>query len=141
MAPRLISPHPSSNQSIAAVARGPIVYCVEDIDNAWVSDHFKSVLFDCSVALKEVRRSDIFSDEVVIGVQASDAARFIVAPEEERPLGREYNPLNHAAALKVQKRRKETLHFVPYFARANRDGKGMMRVGLRTILQAEAEAS
>ena len=41
--PRLISPHPFVGQ-IAAVARGPIVYCVEDVDNPWVDDHFKVYL-------------------------------------------------------------------------------------------------
>lgn len=38
---RLISPHPYANQDVVALARGPIVYCIEDIDNKWVKDHFK----------------------------------------------------------------------------------------------------
>lgn len=38
---RLTSPHPYTNQDIVVLARGPIVYCVEDIDNPWVNDHFK----------------------------------------------------------------------------------------------------
>lgn len=39
--PRYITPHPYTNQNIIALARGPIVYCVEDYDNPWVNDHFK----------------------------------------------------------------------------------------------------
>ena len=39
--PRLIASHPLTNQKTLSVARGPIVYCVEDVDNSWVSDHFK----------------------------------------------------------------------------------------------------
>ena len=39
--PRMISPHPHTGQDIVAIARGPIVYCVEDIGNPWVEDHFK----------------------------------------------------------------------------------------------------
>ena len=41
MPSRLIAPHPYTNQPVAAVARGPLVYCVEDADNIWVDDHFK----------------------------------------------------------------------------------------------------
>lgn len=132
--PRLISPHPFTGQSVAAVARGPTMYCVEDVDNPWVDDHFKSVLFDTSVALREVKRTDIFPDETVIGVQAQGAAQFIVASEEQ-------SPLNEGSILKLQKWRRETLHFIPYYARANRGGKGMMRVGLRTILRTDEIAS
>ena len=39
--PRLLSPHPYTNQDIVALARGPIVYCIEGKDNTWVDDHFK----------------------------------------------------------------------------------------------------
>ena len=38
---RLIASHPFTNQNTLSLARGPIVYCVEDIDNPWVEDHFK----------------------------------------------------------------------------------------------------
>lgn len=38
---RMIASYPLTNQSTLSVARGPIVYCVEDVDNAWVKDHFK----------------------------------------------------------------------------------------------------
>jgi DUF1680 family protein len=39
--PRFIRPHPFTNRNTLAVARGPIVYCVEDVDHPWVTDHFK----------------------------------------------------------------------------------------------------
>lgn len=39
--PRLIMPHPNTSQNIVAIARGPLVYCLEDVDNPWVEDHFK----------------------------------------------------------------------------------------------------
>ena len=39
--PRLIASHPLTNQKTLSLARGPIIYCVEDVDNAWVNDHFK----------------------------------------------------------------------------------------------------
>jgi uncharacterized protein len=46
LTPRWISSHPYTNQNIVALARGPMVYCVEDIDNAWVEDHFKTLVLD-----------------------------------------------------------------------------------------------
>lgn len=39
--PRWIVPHPSTEQSTISLARGPVVYCVEDYDNNWVNDHFR----------------------------------------------------------------------------------------------------
>lgn len=39
--PRWIMPHPNTEQNTVALARGPVVYCVEDVDNAWEQDHFK----------------------------------------------------------------------------------------------------
>jgi hypothetical protein len=39
--PRLIAAHPLTNQKTLSLARGPIVYCVEDVDNSWVNDHIK----------------------------------------------------------------------------------------------------
>lgn len=43
LTPRLVRPHPFSNRDTLCVARGPIVYCVEDKDNTWVTDHFKVI--------------------------------------------------------------------------------------------------
>jgi DUF1680 family protein len=122
--PRLTSPHPFTNQHVAAVVRGPLVYCVEDVDNPWVDDHFRTVLFDTSVPLDEEVRNDVFEDESIIGIRAENAATFL--------LSMEYNPvMDGPQNWKLQERRRETLRFVPYYARANRGGKGMMRVGLR----------
>lgn len=47
---RIITPHPFTNQDTVSVARGPIVYCVEDFDNPWVEDHFK-VRYDLPISL------------------------------------------------------------------------------------------
>ena len=54
--PRLISPHPYTNQNTISIARGPIIYCVEDFDNSWVQDHFKVCTFPCQ---KGIAVSDI----------------------------------------------------------------------------------
>lgn len=41
LTPRWITPHPYTGQDTLTLARGPVVYCVEDVDNSWVDDHFK----------------------------------------------------------------------------------------------------
>lgn len=38
---RPISTRPQTNDPVCGLARGPIMYCVEDVDNPWVNDHFK----------------------------------------------------------------------------------------------------
>lgn len=41
MQPRIVRPHPLAMQPVAYVMRGPIVYCVEDVDHPWEQHHFK----------------------------------------------------------------------------------------------------
>ena len=49
--PRLLLSHLLTNQNTLTIARGPVVYCVEDVDNAWVEDHFEvcALSFSCTV--------------------------------------------------------------------------------------------
>ncbi|KAI5298257.1 hypothetical protein KEM55_003615 [Ascosphaera atra] len=128
--PRLLRPHPYTNQPIVAVARGPIVYCVEDVDNTWVKDHFKSVVFDTTSPLLETVAEDLTYDvnnekktEPYIAIVAERAARFLNIEG--------IHGYGQSASIALEKDHRETLRFVPYFARANRGGRGMMRVGLR----------
>ena len=41
MQSRWVAPPLQTGQDIAALARGPVVYCVEDFDNDWAEGHFK----------------------------------------------------------------------------------------------------
>lgn len=41
---RWIAPHPFTEQNTLTLARGPVIYCVEDADNEWVKDHFKVIV-------------------------------------------------------------------------------------------------
>ena len=43
-APRWLEPHPYTNQNTIFLARGPIVYCVEDAQNPWEDNHFRDVV-------------------------------------------------------------------------------------------------
>jgi hypothetical protein len=36
---------------LLTLARGPVIYCVEDVDNVWVHDHFKVRKFMFSFVL------------------------------------------------------------------------------------------
>lgn len=123
--PRYIRPHPYCNQDIVAVARGPIIYCVEDVDNPWVLNHFKDVAIDTTVALKEV--ADRETGEELIAITARGAAR-LIDPTPWDLLSQDTTRGVNGPALKPL---REDLKFIPYYARANRGGSGQMRVGLR----------
>lgn len=140
MMPRLIKPHPYANQSITAVARGPIVYCIEDIDHPWVEDHFKSLVFPHAspANLKEIERSDLPGGEPYIAIRAPKSGTLLPQSMTD-PLAGENGPspfysVNSEGQKKraLDKNEKLDLIFIPYYARANRGGKGMMRVGLRS---------
>lgn len=125
MKPRLISPHPYTNQDIVALARGPIVYCVEDVDNKWVKDHFKSLCLDVSGRIEEIQATSDGISEPYIGLTMHNAASVIKLNDTAAP---------GVAVQQVTYHRLDgvdRLHFIPYALRANRGGKGHMRVGIR----------
>lgn len=55
-------------------------------------------------------------------ITAENAARFLKTDDMGYECRTQYA---------IEKGRRETLKYVPYFVRANRGGRGMMRVGLR----------
>ena len=118
--PRFVSPHPYANQDTIALARGPLIYCVEDFDNAWVGDHFKTLLFDptCSITETVVSNPDI--EEPYIALTANNAASFV---DPENYSGPQVPPLG--AVAHRTKAGAEHLNFIPYCLRDNRGGKGI----------------
>lgn len=138
VAPRLIRPHPFTLQRVVALARGPLVYCLEDVDHSWVNDHFKSLVLAPGVTqaadagnlgecIVEEDKRDLPLGEPYVGVTLKKGGLFI--PQENLVPCLESNGLG---AL-VQGMDGVDLHFVPYWARANRGGKSQMRVGIRTL--------
>ncbi|KAF2460840.1 hypothetical protein BDY21DRAFT_333571 [Lineolata rhizophorae] len=121
---RVISPHPFSNQNVVALARGPLVYCVEDSDNPWVADHFKSLLFDPSSTISEKAVKDETTGETIIALTAHGPLSFL-------QVNGVATPSLPARAVSSDTDSRSHLHFVPYYFRANRGGRGQMRVGLR----------
>ena len=114
--PRFIAPHPSTNQRTLSLARGPVVYCVEDVDNAWEENHFKGVVVDDKAPVTEEERE--WDGEKYVALRARGWTRNVGAWELAGP------------APEEGKGEERELVFVPYYLRANRGGKGHMRVGL-----------
>lgn len=133
--PRILRPHPFTNQRIAVLARGPLIYCIEDVDHPWVTDHFKSLVLAPTVTQEnqlsnfcvEEEKADLPLGETYIGITLKKGG--VLLPQES------LLPSLEATGLQalVQDERVD-LHFIPYFARANRGGeKHQMRVGIRTL--------
>lgn len=122
---RFVSPHPYTNQDIVALARGPLIYCVEDFDNAWVDDHFKTLVLDPASVAEE---NSVSADEVgepYVALTVRGAPYFV-------DLSRKSTPGWSAGVMAYKKKEGiEKLNFIPYALRDNRGGKGHMRVGIR----------
>ncbi|SCO80132.1 related to DUF1680 domain protein [Fusarium oxysporum] len=112
--PRFISPHPYSNQRNLSLARGPIVYCVEDVDNPSESNHFKDVFIRTDSSVTEEKVVHEASGEEYVAMQAQ---------------GWKQSP-SALGSLSPETAESVNLVFVPYYFRANRGGDGQMRVGL-----------
>ena len=129
ISPRLISPHPYTNQDTIALARGPIVYVVEDVDNPWVKDHFKSVQLDPACAVQEETITDKTSGDTLVALTVARGASVLNTGDIHAC------PDVEAGELKKIEQSVDTvideLKFVPYYFRANRGGRGQARVGLR----------
>lgn len=135
LAPRLLRPHPFTLQRVAVLARGPLIYCLEDVDHPWVVDHFKSLVMapgitqadDLSKHVVEEKKTDLPLSETYIGITLKNGG--ILLPQEELAPSLEAKGIGKM----VDGREGLDLHFVPYWARANRGGKHQMRVGIRTL--------
>ncbi|KAH7360655.1 hypothetical protein BKA65DRAFT_493710 [Rhexocercosporidium sp. MPI-PUGE-AT-0058] len=123
--PRFISPHPYTNQDIVALARGPLVYCVEDFDNAWVEDHFKSLVLDPASIVDECQVSASEIGEPYVALTVQGVPFFLDVGRRHAENG----PFGSVAYRQTEV--IENLHFIPYALRDNRGGKGHMRVGIR----------
>ena len=123
--PRFVSPHPYTNQDIIALARGPLIYCVEDIDNSWVDDHFKSLLLDPAAAVEEKEVPGEEVGEPYVGLTVCNGASFINVDKSLAP------NMSVKSATQGKGSSADELHFIPYALRDNRGGKGHMRVGIR----------
>lgn len=122
--PRFLSPHPYTNQNTLALARGPIVYCVEDHDNPQESNHFRDVTMSADALVRE-EDADCKGEKFIALRLSGDVHRWNAWNQGlggSQP-GTDYiqsGPGEHIELV-----------FVPYYLRANRGGRGQMRVGLK----------
>jgi DUF1680 family protein len=124
--PRHIAPHPYSNQHTLTLARGPLVYCMEDADNTWEVNHFKDVGIKASCPVTEEKRC-LGETEEYVSLRTSCWRRTLDFEENGSTPGYVVN--SEAAVFDDEKDGV----FIPYYLRANQGGNGHMRVGLHHI--------
>ncbi|OJJ45307.1 hypothetical protein ASPZODRAFT_152981 [Penicilliopsis zonata CBS 506.65] len=128
MAPRLVRPHPYTSLDTVAVARGPLIYCAEDVDNDWVNDHFKSTAISRNAHLQEIVQHNDFLDEDFLMIKTTG-----VKLNEEQYSNRSNGVFpGFAVTQPVEPQGEQVpLILVPYYYRGNRGGRGHMRVGFK----------
>lgn len=122
--PRYISPHPYTNQRTFALARGPLIYCVEDVDNPWEQDHFRNVGISYQTAVSEEEHVIDEMGERYVGLRAVGWVRKIGQWAQGE------QGLEPGSSVAADLPEAKELFFIPYYLRANRGGRGHMRVGL-----------
>lgn len=130
----MIQPHPYANQQVAALARGPIVYCAEDVDNPREKNHFKNTILSPFGGIREEWRRRIADHEhQYVALHTIGSIRSI--PEwENKPTG--VGPYLGVLPVRPSCKTETEICFIPYYLRANRGGHGQMRVAL--LLEQEA---
>lgn len=118
MPPELVAPNPRVDavRGCLAIQRGPLVYCLESIDQEAAVD-LLDVQIDPSAPLRTRRRDDLLG-----GLMTVEAAATVLDPEPRQ--GALYRPVAQAPRAG---RRPVRLTAVPYYAWGNR-GIGGMRV-------------
>jgi DUF1680 family protein len=126
--PRWLAQHPLTGQNTLSLARGPVVYCVEDYDNSWVDDHFNSIHITREGSLSEEAVVDKTTNDHYVAVTLKNGAKKIDGQKLKA-----YPALEADGFDQIVKGADvvSELNFVPYYFRANRKGKGHMRVGLK----------
>jgi uncharacterized protein len=122
---RHIKPHPFTSQRVTALARGPMVYCVEDVGNPWVKDHFRTLLYNPNYPITTKEVQDPMTKEKYVAITASC---------KDHPSLLDIKPSAESWNLEARRAIRDSpseLHFIPFYFRANRGGRGQMRVGLR----------
>ncbi|EPQ26398.1 uncharacterized protein PFL1_06046 [Pseudozyma flocculosa PF-1] len=129
--PRILVSHPDTGAARVTLAYGPLIYCIEDVDNGWVDalppaeQHFKHT----SVSLADLRKAEKVSVDGHTAFRApragytldvdDDAAYASAFELDQRPSYREAEGEGHDLVL------------IPYYWRCNRKStKGRMRTSL-----------
>lgn len=123
--PRLIYSHPYTNRDTLTVAYGPLIYCLEDIDNQFEKNHFKDLTINDKINL--IARISKDHDGTLI-IEAKGAGQYL-SVEQNYDNSVMLPEFDNAVETKPE---KYDLTFIPYYYRANRKGgKGQMRCSIR----------
>lgn len=137
MKPRFITTHPYASHPAIFLSRGPIVYCVEDVDNSFeggVSDHFRSLMIDPSSPVEERIVEDEETGDKYARLTVRQGAALLDAKKADAVWKNGNVDITEGDELvnNGKERLVEEVIFVPYFFRANRKAsKGVSRTGLR----------
>jgi DUF1680 family protein len=114
---RRLAGHPyiADTRGSVALARGPLVYCLEQVDHAGVD--VRDIVLPTSANFRHVHRPDLLGGVSVLEAEAQAASRS----------GWEHRLYQSAEAGETVETRPVTLTAVPYYAWANR-ASGSMRV-------------
>jgi len=102
------------------------VYCAEDFDNTWVEDHFKSVSLSATCKISERKVTEQTTGDYYVGLTVEGASRLKARQISGLPWFEESSDNADSGQSET-----ENLHLVPYYFRANRGGRGQMRVGFK----------
>ena len=137
MTPRYISTHPYASHQAIFVARGPIIYCVEDVDNTFkggAEDHFRSVMIDPSTPIEEKNVEDQETRETYVRLTVRDGAALFDSKRADEVWKHGNVDLKDSERLLTAGNSDtavKELVFVPFFFRANRQAsRGVSRTGL-----------
>ncbi|SPO29091.1 related to DUF1680 domain protein [Ustilago trichophora] len=132
--PRILLSHPDAGPSRVTLAFGPLIYCIEDVDNAWVDElpekeqHFKHLCVEHIGAVSKICVRAPGQDGVIklemprsgYNLKVDDNSGFAAAFEQ-----------THLPGFYEEPGQGRDLVFVPYYYRCNRPGtKGRMRTSL-----------
>lgn len=124
---RLLASHPLTGQDTLTVSRGPITYVAEDLDNDKIESkypHFEGVGLIDAAELEE--REIKIEGQTMVAVVAKSGVRALVDNSDEL-----YRPVNSSTPARKWETVDSELVFVPWFARANRGGRGHLRVPMK----------
>jgi len=129
---QLLASHPLSFTDTLTVRRGPIVYTAESIDNDAVESahpHFAGVCITENTAFTE-STLDIEGIPVVM-LQAKES----VYVKDQVKAASSFRPVGKASPAVTYSKVEQGLVLVPWFARANRGGRGHVRTSFERCTQ------
>ncbi|ORY23683.1 hypothetical protein BCR39DRAFT_472930 [Naematelia encephala] len=128
---RLLSPHPATRQDTLVVSRGPIIYTAESFDNPELDKshpHFANLGLLETTTFEESETEiggvpiiALCTRENAYLLRPSDPSTSMRAVDGKTTKARTWTPLEHK------------VHFVPFFARANRGEPGRIRTAFQRV--------